>query len=216
MGWVADGGAALTRALALARSAEQMQPDLAETHWVLGLVDAQRRRHGEALGELDRALRLNPSYADAYALKGGIDTYIGKPGDGIPLLRTALRLNPRAGSLYFLLLGRAYYFLGDREQAQVNLEQALSRNPENLEAHIYLAATYRGDARPQAAQWEVTEIRMLEPGFDGHRWLASYPLTDLEQRERLSRDLQELGLLDRTEQARLTGSYTATGALSAG
>lgn len=194
MGWASDGRAALGRALELARSAEQMRPDIAETHWVLGFVDVQRREHGEALRHLDTALRLNPSYADAYALKGGIDTYVGRPRDGISLLRTAMRLNPQAGSLYFLLLGRAYYFLGDSAQARVNLEQALLRNPENLEAHIYLTAVDRALGMDGAAQWEVTEIRALDPGFDAGRWLAPYPLTDARQRERLASALREVGL----------------------
>ncbi|HEX6016577.1 MAG TPA: hypothetical protein VFZ28_00610 [Burkholderiaceae bacterium] len=109
-------------------------------------------------------------------------------------MRTAFRLNPQAGSLYFLLLGRAYYFLGDGEQARVNLDQALLRNPQNLEARIYLAAVHQREARPEAAQWEVGEVRALEPAFDVNRWLASYPLTDAPQRELLLKSLRQLGL----------------------
>ncbi len=194
LGWAADGGAALTRALEFAQTAEQMSPEVAETHWVLGFVHTQRRQHDEALRHLDRALRLNPSYADAYALKGGISTYIGRPREAVGLLRTSFRLNPSAGSLYFLLLGRAYYFLGDGEQALVNLEQALLRNPQNLEAHIYLAAVHHLQARLDAAQWEAGEIRALEPAFDVQRWLASYPLTDAAQKARLLQALRLIGL----------------------
>jgi hypothetical protein len=79
---------------------------------------------------------------------GSVKTFVGRPADTVPLLRTAMRLNPASGSLYFLVLGRAYLFLGDLEQAQVNLEQALMRNPESLEAHIYLVmAARKGDGR---------------------------------------------------------------------
>lgn len=190
MGWATDGAAALARALDLARTAEQMSPDLAETHWVLGFVQAQRREDDEALRQLDAAVRLNPSFADAYALAGGIRTYQGRPRDAVPLLRTALRLNPQAGSLYFLLLGRAYYFLGDHEQAQVNLEQTLQRNPENLEAHIYLVAEYSMQGKLDEARWEVSEIRALEPGFDLNRWLTSYPLADAARRDQLQKALR--------------------------
>lgn len=191
-GW--DGSSALTRALEFAETAVQMSPDMPEAHWAVGFVHTQRRQHDEALRNLDNALRLNPSYADAYALKGGIYTYIGRPAEGVPLLRTALRLNPDAGSLYFLLLGRAYYFLGDSEQARVNLDHALLRNSENLEARIYLAAVHRLAGERDAAEWQVNEIRTLEPAFKVRDWLASYPLTDPGQKERLVKSLQEMGL----------------------
>ena len=193
-GWAGDGGSALTRALEFAKTSEQMSPDMPEAHWVLGFVQTQRRQHDDAVRHLESAVRLNPSYADAYALKGGIYTYIGRPADGIPLLRTALRLNPDAGSLYFLLLGRAYYFLGDNEQARVNLEHALMRNSENLEARIYLAAAQSLAGERDAAAWQVSEIRTLEPAFNVRTWLATYPMTDATQKERLVKPLEDLGL----------------------
>lgn len=193
-GWAGDGAASLTRALEFAEKARQMTPEMAEAHWVLAFVHVQRRQHDEALRHLDSALRLNPSYADAYALKGGIYTYIGRPTESVPLLHTALRLNPDAGSLYFLLLGRAYYFLGNSELARINLEQTLLRNAENLEARIYLAASHGLARQREAAVWQADEIRMLEPRFSAQHWLASYPLTDAGQRERLLGALQEIGL----------------------
>ncbi|MGH6608789.1 MAG: winged helix-turn-helix domain-containing tetratricopeptide repeat protein, partial [Burkholderiaceae bacterium] len=190
-GWATD--AALIRAIEFAKTAEQMSPEMPEAHWVLGFVHTQRRQHEEALRHLESALRLNASYADAYALKAGIHTYIGRPAEGVPLLRTALRLNPDAGSLYFLLLGRAYYFLGDSEQARVNLDHALLRNAENLEARIYLAAVHSLAGETAAAEWQASEIRALEPRFDVRNWLASYPMTDAAQKERLTKSLQALG-----------------------
>lgn len=193
-GWAADGSAALARAVDFAQTAQQMSPNMAEAHWVLAFVHTQRRQHDEAMRHLDSALRLNPSFADAYALKGGIYTYIGRPNESIPLLRTAQRLNPDAGSLYFLLLGRAYYFLGDGEQARVNLDHALLRNSENLEARIYLAAVHSTAGARDAAEWQVSEIRTLEPAFDVKSWFASYPMTDAGQKERLVKSLQEMGL----------------------
>lgn len=192
LGWGDD--AALGRAVELATTAEQMNPDLPEVHWVLGFVQTQRRRHADAIGHLQRALRLNPSYADAYALMGGISTYTGAPDEGVALLRTALRLNPDAGSLYFLLLGRALYFVGDHEQARVNLEQALARNAANVEARVYLAAVLGQLGDQEGATWQTHEIRVIEPNFSAIRWLATYPMTDKRQKERLTQALTPLGL----------------------
>lgn len=192
LGW--DDETALSRAVEFAATAEQMNPDLPDAHWVLGFVETQRRRHADAIRHLQRALRLNPSYADAYALLGGIKTYTGQPAEGVSLLRTAMRLNPDAGSLYFLLLGRALYFLGDYEQARVNLEQALARNADNVEARVYLAVVLGQLGDREGAAWQADEIRVVEPNFSATRWLATYPMTDKRQKQRLAQALLPLGL----------------------
>jgi DNA-binding winged helix-turn-helix (wHTH) protein/TolB-like protein/cytochrome c-type biogenesis protein CcmH/NrfG len=190
--WTGEGPAALDRALEMARTAYQINPDIRETYWVLAFVHMERRQHEQALQYLRTAVRLYPSFADGYALMGGIDTYIGRPADTLPLLRTAMRLDPEAGDLYFLLLGRAYLFLGDLEQARVNLEHALARNPVNLEAHVYMAARHVFAGDKAAAAWEAEGIRTLRPVFSSRTWLETYPMTDAAQRTRLVEALGQL------------------------
>ncbi|HEY7241363.1 MAG TPA: winged helix-turn-helix domain-containing protein [Burkholderiales bacterium] len=192
--WVSDGAVALERAFDLARTAREINPDIRETYFVLAFVHLERREHAQALRYLETAVQLYPSFADAYALMGGIKTYLGHPEEAVPLVRTAMRLNPDGGSLYFLILGRAYFALGDAEQARVNLEQALKRNPENLEAHIYMAALHVAAGDKAAAAWKADEIRALQPGFSSRSWLKTYPLTDPSQKTRLVQALGELGL----------------------
>lgn len=192
LGW--EDEVALGRALEFAGTAEQMNPGMPEAHWVLGFVETQRRRHAEAIGHLQHALRLSPSYADAYALMGGIRTYTGQPAEAVALLRTALRLNRDAGSLYFLLLGRALFFIDEYEQSRVNLEQALSRNPENVEVRVYLLAVLDRLGDRDGAAWQASEIRNIEPNFSASRWLATYPMTDRRQKERLAQALEPFGL----------------------
>ncbi len=192
--WAEDGDAALRRALEMAQTAIQIDPSLPEVHWVIGYVRAQQRRHEEALAHLDKALGLSPSFADALALKGGIHTYIGDPAGAVPLLRRAMRLSPEAGYLYFLLLGRTYFFLDDTEQALINLREAIARNPASLEARVYLAAALARVGDQDAAEWEAEELRAIQPEYTTRRWLATYPMTDEPQRERLVSVLAGLGL----------------------
>ncbi len=192
--WTADGPAALDRALEIARSAYQMNPDIPETYWVMAFAHVERRQHEQALEYLKAAVAANPSFADGYALMGGVYTYIGRPEESVVHLRTALRLNPAGGHLYFLTIGRAYLFLGDLEQARVNLDQAVSRNFANLETHIYLAVLYVTLGDKAAADWEAQEIRTLKPGFTARGWLETYPMTDTALRKRLENALGEIGL----------------------
>ena len=192
--WAADGAAALARAFELAQTAHQMNPDIAETYWVLAFVHVERRQHEQALQLLQTAVRLYPSFADGYALMGGVHTYTGRPAHTVRLLRTAMRLNPQGGHLYFLLLGRAYLFLDDLEQARVNLKQAMARNPVNLETHVYLAALDALAGDKAAAAWQVEEIRALQPNFSIRGWLDNYPMTDETQRAKVLQVLGGAGL----------------------
>jgi DNA-binding winged helix-turn-helix (wHTH) protein/TolB-like protein/Tfp pilus assembly protein PilF len=191
--WTADGAAALERAFEIAHTAHGINADIPETYWVLAFVHLERRQHEQALKYLESAVRLYPSFADGYALMAGIKTYMGRPADAVPLMRTAMRLNPESGYLYFLILGRTYLALADLEQARVNLEHALSRNPVNLETHVYMAALHVMAGDKVAAAWEAEEIRALQRGFSTRVWLQTYPLSDPSQKTRLVRALSELG-----------------------
>lgn len=191
---VADAAPSLARALELAETARQIDPDIPEVHWALGFVYTQQRHHEQALEALSKAVALNPSYADAYALMAGIYTYIGQPAKGIPLIRTALRLDPGGGHLYFLVLGRAYFCNGDAEQAVINLHEAATRNPVDLETRIFLAAALVAANDVRAAEWEADEVHGLEPAFSLRGWLQTYPMTDGRQQARLQQLLGQVGL----------------------
>jgi DNA-binding winged helix-turn-helix (wHTH) protein/TolB-like protein/Tfp pilus assembly protein PilF len=184
----------LERARELAGTARQIDPDIPDVHWAVGFVQVQERLHERALQSLQRAIELNHSYADAYALMAGVYTYVGQPAKSIPLLRTAMRFNTDGGYLYFLILGRAYLFLNDDEQALINLREAASRNPVDLETRIYLAAALVAAGDQTAAEWQADEIRTLARGFSMSVWLDTYPLTDTTERTRLARLVARAGL----------------------
>ena len=105
-----------------------------------------------------------------------------------------MRLNPAAGYLYFMTLGRAYFFLGDHEQAVINLREALSRNPASLEVHVYLAAALQLGGDQDEAEWQAEEIRSIKPDFSVSAMLETYPLVDDGQLAQLSSTLRTLGL----------------------
>ena len=192
--WTRDGASALERAFELARTANEINPDVPETYWALAYVHAQRREYEDALKYLEKSLSLYPSFADGYALMASVNTFAGRPAATIPLMRTAMRLNPRSGYLYFLVLGRAYFFLGDLEQARINLDEALKRNPEYLETHVYVAALKTVEGDRSSALWEADQIRALEPEFTAERWLKNYPMTDREQKTKIMQALGQLNL----------------------
>jgi len=190
-----DGSStALARAFELAESARLIDPDIAEVYWALGFVHVQSRRHLQAVEALQKAVEVNQSYADAYAFMGGIYTYLGESSKSIPLLRTALRLNPDGGYLYFLILGRAYFYQNDVEQAIINLREAAARNPADIETRVHLAAALVEAGDHPAAEWEVVEIRALDPNFSTRHWLETYPMSNSQYTTRLTGLLTRAGL----------------------
>jgi len=191
--WTSEDSAALARAYTLAQTAQQINPDIPEPYYALGFVHLHRRQHEEVIAQMQSALRLSPSYADGYALMAGAQTYMGHPAETVRLMRTALRLNPQGGSLYFMLLGRAYFYLGDLQQARINLEQALARNAENVEILVYLAAVHLAARDDKEASWKAEEIRVLQPDFNARDWLRSYPMSDPAQIAKLQQALAKLG-----------------------
>ncbi len=190
----AGDSAELARALELAEAARLIDPELPEVHWALAFVHAQSRQHEAAIASLRKAIELNRSFADAYAFLGGIYTYVGEPARSVPLLRTAMRFNPEGGYLYFLLLGRAYLFENDPEQALINLREAAARNPDDMETRLFLAAAMAATGDRGAAEWEIEQIRTLHAGFSIHEWMDTYPLTSTSHRDRLLVLLARAGL----------------------
>ena len=192
--WTNDRDGALALALSMAETALGISSDLPEQHWVIAYVRTQQRKLDAAKAELEQALDLDPEYADALALLGGVYTYDGNPEKTIPLLRQAMRLQPSSGYLYFLLLGRAYYFLDDCDQAEINLKEALARNASNVEARVYTVACFVRRGNIADAEWEVEEIDALAADFSIDVWLSTYPMTDNVQMAKLSKDLKAAGM----------------------
>jgi DNA-binding winged helix-turn-helix (wHTH) protein/TolB-like protein/Tfp pilus assembly protein PilF len=192
--WTTDGKRSLATASQLAETALQIDPDIPDVYAVLGYIRAVQHDHQRALQLHARALKLDPSYADAYAYIGATYTLVGQPARTIPFIRTAMRLNPNGGFIYFMVLGRAYLFSGDLEQASINLREALARNPADLESRVYMAATLVAAGDMQGARWEANEIRALQPDFSARKWLRTYLMSDERQKRQLRDFLAEVGL----------------------
>jgi DNA-binding winged helix-turn-helix (wHTH) protein/TolB-like protein/cytochrome c-type biogenesis protein CcmH/NrfG len=192
--WSSDGAGALKRALELANTAREINADVREVHYALAYIHTLSHQPAQGIEHLKHAIDLDPSYADAYAYMGAVYSYSGQPARALPLLRYGMRLNPDAGYLYYMSLGEAYFFLGNNEQALLNLTEALARNPVNLETRVFLAATYAAAGNAEAAGWEAEEIRMLAPGFSLVAWLETSPLRDVIQKRRVIDLLRDNGL----------------------
>lgn len=192
--WTANGGESLRKARRMAESARQIDPNIREVYWTLAYVSVQEMQHGQAIADLKRAIALDRAYDDAYAQLAAIHNHLGNPAKAIAAMRVAMRLSPNPGHLYYLQLGRAYFFLGDFEQALINLRESAARNPADIEVRIYLTAALAANGNRAEAEWEAEEIRVNRPGFLTRQWLKTYPMAHDGQRRRLAELLSPLGL----------------------
>src|SRR6266849_9028818 len=94
------------------------------------------------MAEGERAIALDPNNADSYAVQAEVLNEAGRPEEALRMVEQAMRLNPRHPPWYLWELGRAYRMTGRYAEAVAALKEVISRSPNLLTAHLFLAASY--------------------------------------------------------------------------
>ncbi|MDR3774739.1 MAG: tetratricopeptide repeat protein [Terracidiphilus sp.] len=120
---------------------------------------AERQKHFEPAEQFFRqALDLDPASAMTLNYLGYMlaDKGVRLP-EALKLIRKAVELDPMNGA-YLDSLGWAYFKLGQYEEAEENLRQAVQRDQADPTVHDHLADLYEktGRIRLAAAQWELS------------------------------------------------------------
>ncbi|MBI3300659.1 MAG: tetratricopeptide repeat protein, partial [Deltaproteobacteria bacterium] len=155
----------LERAFTLAQKAIALDDSLPLAHLLLGQVSPWKKQHDQGIAEGERAIALAPNWADGYAGMAQTLILAGRPADAIGLVEKAMRLNPQYPAWYSAQLGWAYRFTRRYEEAITVLKQTLTRSPNDLGAHMNLAATYSELDWEAEARAEAAEILRLSPNF---------------------------------------------------
>jgi tetratricopeptide (TPR) repeat protein len=120
---------------------------------------AERQKHFEPAEQLFRqALDLDPNNAATLNYLGYMlaDKGVRLP-EALKLIRKAVDIEPMNGA-YLDSLGWAYFKLGQYEEAEENLRQAVQRDQADPTVHDHLGELYEktGRIRLAAAQWELS------------------------------------------------------------
>ncbi len=125
----------------------------------------------------------------------GMSLYAGgRPEEAIPELQKAIRLNPIGASFNFLHLGHAYRDTGRFEEAVSEYKKSLQRAPNNLFAHIGLAATYIMMGREEEARASATEVLRINPKFSMDSFEKRLRYKDLSRSDKFIAALRKAGL----------------------
>ena len=193
--WGDDPQGAVDRAFEYANKAIAIDKNAAVAYVVQAYAYLYGRKEPEkAIASARQAIKLYPNYADAYAITGSAYSFIDRSLDAIRVNQHAMRLNPTSSFIYYSNLGRDYYFLNQHEKAIESLENAIFRNENYLNAHLYLAATYARINQPENASWEVEKILILDPEFSLNYWASTQPYRTKSRLERMVGDLRKAGL----------------------
>jgi adenylate cyclase len=163
-------------------------------HALLSWIYTVTRQYEIALVEAKKSIALGPNSADAHAWYAFVLYFAGEPEKALSLNERALRMNPFPPSWYFVLLGYGYRLLRDYEQAIQAFKKAINKEPTNLFARIYLAATYAMSGREKEAQAQAHEALRIDPSFSLEYFARQSPYKDHAETERVVDALRKAGL----------------------
>ena len=193
-GWSDAPVLTIDLALELASKAVTLDDAVPQTHWALGYVHLMRGEYALAERAASQAIEIAPNFADGYGLLALIKNALAEPDAAIQLIHKGMQLNPFYTWDYPYNLGRAYYTAGNLEAAIASLEKARTRNPNALPIRLYLAASYAGAGRVDDAEWEMEEVKALNPKESISLLKATHSISDPQVMQRLVQDLRSAGL----------------------
>jgi TolB-like protein/Tfp pilus assembly protein PilF len=164
-GWAGEPDKTLELAVDLAQKAASLDNSSPHILWALGYSYLFRKEYQKAIDSLEKAIHIAPSFADGYALLALINNNLGRYEQAAEKIRKAMAINPVYTFEYPYLLGWAYYGASRYEQAIEILSKAIERNESALAPHLFLAASYIGLDQQDDAEWEIEQIRVIDPEY---------------------------------------------------
>jgi TolB-like protein len=187
----------LTKAEEVARRGLEIDDSIPQLRFAIAMVEMFKGNLAAAIAEISRAIELEPSYADGYGLLARILHFAGRPEEGLEAMERAIALNPRVPALYLMVKGALLHQLGRNEDALEQLRASVEMSPHLMLTRVALASVYAETGQLDSAQWEVEEVRSLNPGFTFEDLDHGFPIRDPEFRERFFLGLRRAGLNDR-------------------
>ena len=166
-----------------------LDPEAAQSWYVLGYYHAMSGNAAAAQAPLERAVQRRPSMAAAHAALGRNATRLARIDVALSALAEAVRLDPR-NSVYQYDLGITAFYASEFREAERRFNAALALKPGMVEPRLYLAQLYLswlGDREAADVQMQklaasigtdaVLEM-LIQPGLWGFFGFLSEDFTD--------------------------------------
>jgi adenylate cyclase len=192
--WSSSTENPLLQTLKLAEKAVVIDNSLPQAYWSLAYAQLHLHRYDQAIASINQSFKVSPSYADGYAILALIHIYRGDADQGMNMIRQAMRLNPDHPAQYISVMGQAYYYQGDFENAAAVFRDAVDKNFSLLTAHIMLTATLSQLGLQDEASWSAGQLRTLSPGFIMTDVARIFPIKNEEKLQAIFEQLRLAGL----------------------
>lgn len=165
----------------LALKARELDPDNPRVYAVMGIYASDHGDFAVARRAFETVLSLEPKDPNAYNNLAKMFLAEGEPRRAIELLTQAINLRPKhLHEFVLLLMGTAYFMLGDNDAAIEWLLKSLERNPTYSMTYAYLAMAYALKGEDAQARAAAAEVRRLDPDarlstFNFNKFLSSAP-----------------------------------------
>jgi adenylate cyclase len=185
---------AIERAMTLAQKGAQLDDSSEYGHTVLGVMALHNRDYEKAIAEEEQAVALAPNSVPAHYMLGYALCCAGRTEEAIPILKKAVAMSPipppRALGLLCIASRKARRY----EDAVAVCRQSLQREPNNLLAHLTLAATFVEIEKMEEARAEITEVLRIDPRYTVELVPRTFPWKDQAEIDRLIDSLRKAGL----------------------
>ncbi|MDY0169825.1 MAG: tetratricopeptide repeat protein [Thermoguttaceae bacterium] len=152
----------------------RLRPNDVDALEELGGLQMDVLQYPQALGTLERVVRLDPSRSDARRKLVDITMAFGRFEDAKTHLQQFLLKEDPDNAELLELVGVCQLMDGDNKEAVKTLEAAIERNPAQLQAYRYLAIAlrFRLNVEQQADEW-IRRMIQANPGSLDARLLAA-------------------------------------------
>lgn len=185
--------ASLTRAKAYADQALGLDPNSAEAHAALGLVEVKQHHDTAAQIEYRRAIALDPSYAPAHQWYGMALLHEGRGEEAFAELHSAAVLDPESVAATDWL-SEAAYMSRHYAQAIRYAQQALDLSPQRTDAYQAMGMAYEalGQYRSAIGAYQryaaaCTSCRPEAAALLAHVYAASHNYVDAAAQLRIAK-----------------------------
>jgi adenylate cyclase len=184
----------LGKSMELAQKTLAMDDSIANGHSLLAMIYTIQGDYDMAIAEGERALALNPGSAGTLLNYGASLNQAGRRKEAIPLFQKAIRLTPFGPSSLYREYGSALRSAGRYEEAISAYKKAIQIAPDNLIAHLQLAATYSLMGQEGEARLEAAEVLRINPKFSLDYYAKVVPIKDQSAKDRIIGALRKAGL----------------------
>ena len=176
--WCEDPEVTLAAADAAATEAVTMYAEEPFALLAVGVVRMWQRRLDDTVAAAEKMLALDPNNSQGYVLLTNSLNYSGQPQRAIEAAEQAMLLDPYYPDLLLQFLGQACFMAGDLDRAADVFRRRITRNPNTDTAHLYLAAIYGHQGRPEEAQAEWAELLKFNPDYSLAERMKVWPYAD--------------------------------------